>query len=80
MSSLNPVREKSSRLKMIRISDRNNLESIPNLDQNYSIERKPFGEEMSKMLVDKMTFSTSHEGREGGALALSAFLMNTSNR
>ena len=75
----NPERERAIRLKIDKIAERTENTSLPRLEQYWQNQR-PFGGEMSKLLVEKMTFSSLPDAREGGALALSAFLMNSSNR
>jgi hypothetical protein len=79
-SSSREGKEKATRWKIKEISERTESTRLPRLDQYWENHNTPLGGDMSKLLVDRMTFSAFPKAREGGALALSAFLMNNSNR
>jgi hypothetical protein len=69
----------TNRLKIDRIKDRLDKTILPNLDE-FWLQKDDLDLEMSRLMVDRMIFSTFPNAKQDGAAALSAFLMNTKNR
>lgn len=68
----------TTRLRIERIDDRTKQTKLPKIDEVFSRATLLDGN-LSRTMVDKMTFSDYPGARLDGAIALSAFLMNSRN-
>jgi hypothetical protein len=68
----------TTRLRIERIDDRTKQTKLPKIDEVFARSTNLDGN-LSRIMVDKMTFSDYPGARLDGATALSAFLMNSRN-